>query len=167
MSNAAEKSPTVEERTREIHARMEAEEESAKAQARENQARAIAEAEAAEVLRLQKLEEIRARAKKELSGKDLEAARKGLAVALESFVSVCRAYDDRHSEILEPLVTDSSLQPLPANWGNAGNMLWRLQIDGEEIPRATAQTDISKSAREAYQKHYPRQSYSLDSPRDN
>jgi hypothetical protein len=153
-------------RAKEIAAQLRATAKAEAEQSIEDQARAQAAAEAAESRRLARIEELRHRVQTELTGEELVAALEKFSQATEDFVSACKSYDDRHSDILEPIIHDGSLQPLPAGWGNAGFNLYRLQIDGEEIHRAKPQGDISQTVRAIYQKYYPRQNYSLDNPQD-
>ncbi len=133
----------------------------------QEEAKQLAEADRKESERLAKLETIRARTAAELDGKDVAAARETMRAAMDNFIVTCKSFDDRHKEILEPMVYDSSLQPLPPGMGNRGFNLWQLHIDDKEIKRATPQRDVSNAFREFFPLHYgPRTTYSLDSPRD-
>jgi hypothetical protein len=155
-----------EKRAKEIAADLRAQARQKEEQSIEEQARAQAQAEAAESLRLSRIEELRARAQTELSGEELVAALSKFQEATEHFIRACKKYDERHSDILEPLINDESLKPLPRDILNQGFNAWRPTIGGREIRRARPQSDINKTVREIYQRHYPRHSFSLDNPQD-
>jgi DNA-binding transcriptional regulator YiaG len=147
-----------------IFEQLKADDEQARTRALHEQAQAQAESEAREAARLAGLDEIRARVKAQLSGTDLEAAREKLHAALDEFVSVNHAYEQRVRDVFESATSDPALSPLPANWANSGHGLYRPQVDGERLPVARPMTDIRDAAIAAIRKHYPRTIINLEFP---
>jgi hypothetical protein len=151
-------------RADEIFFEMKTAQAAAEMQALRDQAEAQAEAEAKDVVRLAAHETIRRRVREELDGKDLEAAREKLELALDAFVEVCRKHDDRFSEIFYPLNYDSSLLPWPDDIQQYG--MDRPFVAGLEPRQASCQGGISLAARAAIMKYYPRQGIDLNSAAD-
>jgi hypothetical protein len=153
-------------RAKEIAAQLRATAKAEAEQSIEDQARTQAAAEATESRRLARIEELRHRVQTELGGEELVTALQKFSQATEEFIAASKAYDDRHSDILEPIIHDASLQPLPPDIKNEGLNLWRPFVGGREIRRARPQSEIGRTVRAIYQKYYLRNGFSLDNPQD-
>ncbi len=167
MKTAATAPAPAQTRADEIFAEMKQQQTASETQTMRDQAEAQAQAEAAEAKRLAAHETIRQRVREELAGKDVEAEREKMTLALDAFVAVCKAYDERFKEILYPLSHDSSLKPLPDDIKVEGYTLFRPFIAGRDVKPASTQRDISNAAKAAIRKHYSdRQTINLNEPQD-
>ncbi len=114
------------------------------------------EAEEKEAVRLARIQEIGRAWREDLGTEEIEAAREVLQRQIESFVTLCAAFNARRLEIAAPLLGGSGeLDPLPAGWKNYGYNIFRPAIDGVEVNPMNSQTEILKATVEAVKKCEP------------
>jgi hypothetical protein len=124
-----------------------------------------AQAEADESARLARLKEIKQLAKKELDRSELDAARDEMAQSLERYVSLCAAYNQRHSALIGE-VTSSPLMPLLEGWETPGYRSQTLRIEDAEYNRARPIAEISAAAMKPLKEASTGGFISLDTPND-
>lgn len=112
--------------------------------------------------RIDLLNEIKQRAKTELDPAQFEAPRAALEKALDEFMAVCREYDDKHTDVFEPVIY-GQVKPGEGVILDTGS---RIYVSNVEVRRARPQNWCSQLVFEAFRRYYPGSQFDLGRPQD-
>ncbi len=110
--------------------------------------------EEAENARLERLEELKERANKELDPEPMRKLRKKAEAAVSAYVAACEAHNRTVDEIAGEL---SNLEPLPDGWSlYAGSSGRTFTAAGRSVRPIHTISEVSRIAYEMLRKHIPR-----------
>ena len=110
-----------------------------------------------------RIAQLRERIPVELDQAPLEAARAALRTALVEYMRVCRAHDQRFSDLWMEISNLAGSGPLPKDMAAAYGT---ISMGGVDYRRSRAQTTLVNLARDTFREQYPRDGFDLGRPQD-